>query len=718
VGLNISEPLPSIAAVDYYREPSHDLDGNGLLPMDAYDDPNAPANTLPDVPLDFLAGTPIKDGTMFATGTYTNVRTLFVQRLSDPTLPWNPEPNDPHYGHFYQAAYPVNPYITVDWATLDLTVFTGDEETNRQVAGTGGGSPQVLDQRPEPPDSTTNFVEADPVYPASGPFDDRLATSEPRPRDPATMPAGTATRFSTRKRGEAGGFGPRNIWSPVTRDPNVGESGFVDPPAPSGSGPKRPEVYFYHNLVSTLGILNTDRYGPLLASPPSGYAGSPQIPFSWLTFNNRPFANPLELTLVPASSPSRMLQDFSAPAVGNFWPPQAGTRNMYQGAANFQLANDFGTAFSFRGPFGYLLNLYHSRGPLTATGQPVRFATTRTAFWDPSPTGAAPFDHSPYKNLGADFVRIFDYVETPSPYVGTEKWYNPLAMRSLSVGPDGRPGIANFDDDGDGNVDNITELGARWSDDVHPYRPPFNRLSRFRDPGRVNVNTIFDKRVWSGIAKNFPDMDTDAFVTEFNLSRQGYGTTPLEFNPLVPTRFGNPFRTANSAGLMPMVSAPFLDSQMRQTFQPSGSPNPAYISLPRSSVDATLLRGRHSDPSQPLFYVDRPTSPQLNMNYSTTDRNAFFAYQGLNRLSSMLTTHSNVFAIWVTIGYFEVEANPAGPDLAHPDGYLLGAELGVDSGTARRHRAFYIVDRSIPVAFEPGENHNIDRAILVNRFIE
>jgi hypothetical protein len=29
-----------------------------------------------------------------------------------------------------------------------------------------------------------------------------------------------------------------------------------------------------------------------------------------------------------------------------------------------------------------------------------------------------------------------------------------------------------------------------------------------------------------------------------------------------------------------------------------------------------------------------------------------------------------------------------------------------------------MIDRSIPVAFEPGQNHNVDRAILVRRRIE
>ena len=61
---------------------------------------------------------------------------------------------------------------------------------------------------------------------------------------------------------------------------------------------------------------------------------------------------------------------------------------------------------------------------------------------------------------------------------------------------------------------------------------------------------------------------------------------------------------------------------------------------------------------------------------------------------------------------------PAVVDSAHPDGFQLGGEVGEDSGTVQRHRAFYMIDRSIPVAFEPGENHNVDRAVVLRRFIE
>ena len=101
-----------------------------------------------------------------------------------------------------------------------------------------------------------------------------------------------------------------------------------------------------------------------------------------------------------------------------------------------------------------------------------------------------------------------------------------------------------------------------------------------------------------------------------------------------------------------------------------------------------------------------------------TGRNSYFDYQALQRLPNLVTTRSNVYAVRITIGYFEAEPNPGGVDLAHPDGYRLGPEIGSDTGEVKRHRAFYIIDRSIPVAFESGENHNVDRCILLRRYIE
>ena len=80
----------------------------------------------------------------------------------------------------------------------------------------------------------------------------------------------------------------------------------------------------------------------------------------------------------------------------------------------------------------------------------------------------------------------------------------------------------------------------------------------------------------------------------------------------------------------------------------------------------------------------------------------------MRRLESVATTRSSVFAIWITIGFFEVDEN----------GSVNDNELGADIGDVTRHRGFFLVDRSIPVAFEPGNTHNAEKAVLLRRFIE
>jgi hypothetical protein len=88
-------------------------------------------------------------------------------------------------------------------------------------------------------------------------------------------------------------------------------------------------------------------------------------------------------------------------------------------------------------------------------------------------------------------------------------------------------------------------------------------------------------------------------------------------------------------------------------------------------------------------------------------KHPYFYYNGLLRFANLTTTRSNVYAIWITIGYFEV--NAAGVPIN---------ELNLETGENRRHRGFFIVDRSIPVAYQRGVNHNVDKTILLRRYIE
>ncbi len=80
------------------------------------------------------------------------------------------------------------------------------------------------------------------------------------------------------------------------------------------------------------------------------------------------------------------------------------------------------------------------------------------------------------------------------------------------------------------------------------------------------------------------------------------------------------------------------------------------------------------------------------------------------------------------MGYFEVTLASQLPNYSsltaaqqqaiYPDGYTLGQELGLDTGDVQRHRAFYIFDRTIPVGFQRGQDLNVEKAILVGRYIE
>ncbi len=108
--------------------------------------------------------------------------------------------------------------------------------------------------------------------------------------------------------------------------------------------------------------------------------------------------------------------------------------------------------------------------------------------------------------------------------------------------------------------------------------------------------------------------------------------------------------------------------------------------LQHNVVDATLLRSdltdadndgnRHEPLLAPFELASEADKPYINRK-----RNAYSRYQAYQKLANLVTTHSNVYAVWLTVGYFELEpnyaptdtafANPYFVDAAHPDGYRL-----------------------------------------------
>jgi hypothetical protein len=776
IGLSFTEPLASTNK--YYDAPDYSHPLGATYPDDYYYDEESaamgmmPADTLPDVPFDGDdPGAPWRDrplknadgDDMLEVDSYEDVRTTFLQRLSNPTIPWNPMPGHPQH----TPGFAVNPYLSVDWASTDLTVYNGEDRTNQDPDDTSKQSPGGLE-------------------------------------------------FASRQRGKNGpGNQFQNFFNPVTEDPPT-----------NGKHAGAPASHaFQYELKHTLGFLNnSDPAGTAAAAlrfrregvaTPAGttsrqYMGDPKVlPLPTIWWNNRPYANALELLQVPSSTPSRLFLEFQS------------NRDLVTPPVEYDNYNEFPTLAKKR-RFYQLMNFFssHSYNPLNnqirrIAGQPV---------------------------AGANFYRLFDFVETPSRFVDTEKWLNPIAFsQPASPGADGRWGRAGVDDDRDGQVDDIGEAGWPGSDDLNTaqdgFRPPFNRVSKQRDPGKINLNTIPITNVrgpdgeWGvagldddnngtvddagdfglarvggqslqgisddlragpleGIMKGFPSLDTARFANKFFMSRRGYHTVPralvapfaplasrggyglrgrnntqdhpLDLDPYYPTRFANPFRPAWATTMLPRpIRTQFArDGLQIVKNQINGTPLRDASNSPfMDDVQGTLLRRDSLTPTrgadgqwgaagiddnsdgtvdneadggagddiyrnEPLFVPDPTTTPVATARWRNQNHNANHRYLGLSRMANLTSTTSNVFSVWVTVGFFEVEpvhrrvgANFEIPE-SHPDGYRLGRELGADLGNVKRHRGYYVIDRSTPVAYEPGENHNVDRAILLRRFIQ
>ena len=460
-----------------------------------------------------------------------------------------------------------NPYLTIDKATIDLIVFNGLES---QFSA------------PSPP--------AVPFY--------------AKQRGDRSFQMDNSIR--------------RNIFSMEPPDSTMYQNSAPDISGSIG------EHYFDFVLHSTLGCLN-DGYRPYFATPPSpAYLGAPDTlngnpqTFPWLAWNNRPFANVLELMNVPRTSPATMLEYFGI-------QPLAPTDEI------------------IRMPHG---NLYLMPFLAAKNGSGV----SSISMDDPG------------------LCRLFDYVEVPSRFMGTSKWLD------LNVNDPEKP--AGF-------------------------LAPNNRLRMWRDPGKVNLNTVTDVAVWKALGASFglTEIQLETLWLEVESSMRGNIINNLTLDIQKPSAIPHPIRSAGASDLSPLSAERVVKGR-----------------------DGSMLR-----------LQDIIDENSVNLSYRDKTRNPQFHYQELQKLSSMVTTHSNVYAVWVTLGYFEVkpwydndqdgvlDANPSPQptkDAAHPDGYMLADELGLNTGQITRHRAFYIMDRSIPVAYEPGKEHNAKNAIVLQRFIE
>jgi hypothetical protein len=194
-----------------------------------------------------------------------------------------------------------------------------------------------------------------------------------------------------------------------------------------------------------------------------------------------------------------------------------------------------------------------------------------------------------------------------------------------------------------------------------------------RIPGKININALWDPQVFEALCDpqgptgSIPltQAQVDALFQAILISRTPNLGTPSPPNP--------PFGPTDK---------PFFPLSTGYS-QGGAAGTPPDVQYPNGvSIDYTLLRNGGG-----LFDVPGQTNPYLQK-------------QLLTKIYNNLTTRSNVFAVWLTVGFFEVIDDTTLP-------VKLGAEIGRAENRQIRRRMFAIVDRSV-LTNNPGPQQRFD----------
>lgn len=740
VGLNISMPHP-IPGLGYWT-PSNMPDrrlntqdnapeGFNNLPRDSWFDAGTMTGALKDRPFDHpaIGGGPILNPVLdnsvrpcWRTGTYANIRTAVLQRLADPRLPFDTV---------------TNPYLSVDWISLDLTVFNGEaplgkkefEDDPQDRVSTTGDRIESEDNSDDEKRISfqSRYKDGDEALEASSKKEiSQIKSTPPIVNQPTARGVKSLMEKSTR-------------WGLTYHSSSTAQLRETPLQRPLLTSRPQDDVYFpvqlgyasqlpanatqNHNSATSLGYANVgyrfdtlqysletteqfDGFGPPRSSGEALYNGWVEDVTApvWL---NRPFVSIYELMMVPHTSAGRYGMTWSIGSATGL--PTAEPKHLFATLPSFLDSNE-------------------SRIDQNSTSTASPSVASDRGIW-----GETLHSGTPPTNM--DLSLLFDFVEVPSPFSDTVTHQSGLPLQQ-QLAPTGvgsrirdvqRRFLGLDPEDGTSNGPSLLA--------------PFNATPSFRAPGKVNLNTVH--RLSDGsipalraIEYNYFKDGSGLFTggianydNPFFLNRRGFApltaplfnsaTTPAanalatspHLNGFFPTQFAGVYRPQINSVFHPEVITPSntvtaeqaANRQLRNRFSTEATP--------MRSIGPFDRNENASRSTQPYFSPTPVLNNQPGIGSSAVDvsdanRNAFTRYQRMMRLPNLVTDQSNVFAVWVTVGLFEYDPING-----------FGREYVNASGEEQRERSFYIIDRTVPVGFVPGEDLNTQKTILLRRKI-
>ena len=121
-----------------------------------------------------------------------------------------------------------------------------------------------------------------------------------------------------------------------------------------------------------------------------------------------------------------------------------------------------------------------------------------------------------------------------------------------------------------------------------------------------------------------------------------------------------------------------------------------------------------------------PTNPNPSPPQFDTKQHPYFRTEMLQKAMNLTTVRTHQYAVWITVGFFEVTRQGdllmAGANAGTPAAALafdiLGPEIGASTGQTTRFRGFFLVDRLQLTGYDPNVIGSFRPAVVYRQTIE